>query len=131
MIKLVITPKKNTIARPASVKYYPQPAPATPLSLEDIVKRVETACTLTSSDIKAALDALQHEIIRALSEGNTVRLGDLGSFRLAIKAEGCDTREEAQRKSSELVKEVKVKYTQSSAMRRAFDKEMLKFQVKK
>jgi len=72
-------------------------APTTPMTLAQIVKRVEKRSLVSSTDVKAVLDALQYEVIDALQNGNTVRLGDLGSFRLSIKATGFDTSAEAKK----------------------------------
>ena len=66
-------------------------APTTPMSLAQIVKRVEKRSTVSSADVKAVLDALQYEVMEALENGNTVRLGDLGSFRLTMKSQGAPT----------------------------------------
>lgn len=125
MIKYVILAKKNPLNK--KVKYYPQSAPATPMSLAQIVKRVERRSTVSSSDVKAVLDALQFEVIDALENGNTVRLGDLGSFRLTIKADGADSASEAKKKGANLIKQVNVQFTKSTAMRDAFDVKTLDF----
>ena len=85
MVKYVIRSKKNPQKKDV-VKYYPQMAPTTPLSLDQIIKRVEKRSTVSSADVKAVLDALQYEVIEALASGSTVRLGDLGSFRLTMKS---------------------------------------------
>lgn len=84
MIKYVIRAKKNPLTK--EVEYYPQMAPTTSVSLAQVIKHVEKRSTVSSADVKAVLDALQYEVIDALQNGNTVRLGDLGSFRLSIKA---------------------------------------------
>ena len=75
MIKFVIKGKKNP-QKKTETKYYAQAAAATPLTLPQIVKLIEKRSTVSSSDIKAVLDALQFEIIQALQNGNSVRLGD-------------------------------------------------------
>jgi putative DNA-binding protein len=87
MIKYVIQAKKNPLKK-EEVKFYPQAAPTTPVTLAHIVKRIEKHSTMSSADVKAVLDALQYEVIEALENGNTVRLGDIGSFRLTIKGGG-------------------------------------------
>ena len=46
MIKYVIRAKKSPIAK--SVKYYPQMAPTTPVTLAQIVKRIEKRSTVSS-----------------------------------------------------------------------------------
>lgn len=94
-------------------------APSTPMTLAQIVKRVEKRSTVSSADVKAVLDALQYEVIEALENGNTVRLGDLGSFRLTMKSQGVETATEAKKKGALLIKKVNVQFTKSTAMRDA------------
>lgn len=125
MIKYVIQAKKNPIAK--SVKYYPQIAPTTPVTLAQIVKRIEKRSTVSSADVKAVLDALQYEVIDALQNGNSVRLGDLGSFRLSIKANGSTTSDEARRTGANAIKAVNVQFTKSVAMRDALSPSGVEF----
>ena len=127
MIKYIIQAKENRLVKPSTVKYYPQAAPSTPLTINQIVKRIEKRSTVSSADVKAVLDALQYEVIDALQNGNSVRLGDLGSFRLTIKAEGADTAAEAKKKGASLIKQVNVQFTKSAAMRDAFAVNALEF----
>lgn len=56
MIKYVIRAKKNPIDR--TVKFYPQMTPTTPVTLAQIIKRVEKRSTVSSTDVKAVLNAL-------------------------------------------------------------------------
>lgn len=116
MIKYVIRSKKNPQKKDV-VKYYPQMAPTTPLGLEQIIRRVEKRSTVSSADVKAVLDALQYEVMEALASGSTVRLGDLGSFRLTMKSEGAATAAEAKQKGAQLIKRVNVQFTKSTTMR--------------
>ena len=116
MIKYVIQAKKNPLNK-NEVKYYLQMVPTTPMTLAQIVKRVEKRSTVSSADVKAVLDALQYEVIEALEAGNTVRLGDLGSFRLTIKADGVPTAAEAKKKGAQLIKQVNVQFTKSTTTR--------------
>lgn len=125
MIKYVIRAKKNPIAK--SVKYYPQIAPTTPVTLAQIVKRIEKRSTVSSADVKAVLDALQYEVIDALQNGNSVRLGDLGSFRLSIKANGSDTSAEAKKTGANAIKAINVQFTKSTAIRDALSPSGVEF----
>ena len=125
MIKYVIQEKKNPLN--GEVKYYPQIAPATPMTVDQIIKRVEKRSTVSSADVKAVLDALQYEVIDALESGNSVRLGDLGSFRLTIKADGMATAAEAKKQGAKLIKQVNVQFTKSTAIRDAFEVQRLDF----
>lgn len=69
--------KRNPIAK--NMKNYPQMAPTTPVTLAQIVMRIEKLNTVSRADLKAVLDALQYEVINVLQNGNSVRLGELGS----------------------------------------------------
>lgn len=129
MIKFIIRRKKNNLSQASKVMYYPQMAPSTPMTLAQITKQIEKQSTVSSADIKAVLDSLQTTIITALENGNTVRLGDLGSFRLTIKAGGAETAAEARSRGVELIKNVNVKFTPSVTMRKAFMKDSLDFSL--
>ena len=126
MIKFVIRAKKNPLKRD-QVKFYPQMAPGEPVMLRTIVGRIEKRSGVSSASVKAVLDALQYEILQTLSDGNSVRLGDLGSFRLTMHGEGVTTAKEAKEKGANLIKRVSVRFTKSSAMRLALDKRNLIF----
>jgi len=127
MIKYIIQAKKNNFSQSGEVKYYPQIAPCTPMTLSQIVKRIEKRSTVSSADVKAVLDALQYEVIDALQNGNTVRLGDLGSFRLTIQSEGSSTAAAAKKTGAAAIKSVNVQFTKSTAMRDAFATGSLEF----
>ena len=126
MIKYVIQAKRNP-ANIKQTKYYPQMAPGTPVTLAQVVKRIEKRSTVSSADVKAVLDALQYEVIEALTDGNSIRLGDLGSFRLTIKADGAASAAEAKKQGARLIKQVNVQFTKSTAMRDALDVRNLDF----
>ena len=126
MIKFVIRAKKNPLKRD-QVKFYPQMAPGVPVMLRTIVGRIEKRSGVSSASVKAVLDALQYEILQTLADGNSVRLGDLGSFRLTMHGEGASTAKEAKEKGANLIKRVSVRFTKSSTMRLALDKRNLTF----
>ncbi len=125
MIKYVIRAKKNPIDK--TVRFYPQMAPTTPVTLAQIIKRVEKRSTVSSADVKAVLDALQYEVIDALQNGNTVRLGDLGSFRLSIKATGSANSVEAKKAGANAIRTVNVQFTKSVAMKEALSPSNVEF----
>ena len=126
MIKFIIRAKKNPLKRD-QVKFYPQMAPGVPVMLRTIVGRIEKRSGVSSASVKAVLDALQYEILQTLADGNSVRLGDLGSFRLTMHGEGVTTAKEAKEKGANLIKRVNVRFTKSSTMRMALDKRNLIF----
>ena len=111
MIRYVIRQMKNP--RSGSVKFYPHISPTVPVLRKQVIQRIEKTCTLTSSDIKACLDALEDVIVDLLTQGCTVRLGDLGSFRPTLSAEGTTDPEEC---NASLIKRVRVKFCPSGTM---------------
>ena len=126
MIKFEIVGKKNP-QKKTETKYYAQISESTPLTLADIVVLIEKRSTVSSPDIKAVLDALQFEIIQALKNGYSVRLGDLGSFHLTISSNGMATKEEAKKAGASLIKKVTVQFVKSAEMGRAFVLSALSF----
>ena len=102
-------------------------APGVPVMLRTIVGRIEKRSGVSSASVKAVLDALQYEILQTLADGNSVRLGDLGSFRLTMHGEGVTTAKEAKEKGANLIKRVSVRFTKSSTMRMVLDKHNLIF----
>ena len=86
MIKYNVIPRKNPINK--EVKYYAQMAPVNPVTLNDVAEAIASNCTVTLHDCKAVLSALQEQIALNLRNGNSVRLGDLGSFHPVMKSSG-------------------------------------------
>lgn len=108
----VVKAKKSP--KDQSVSYYAQAAKTRSLNLADVAERITQNCTVTEHDVKAVLSALQEQIILALREGFSVRLGDLGSFRPTICSLPSATAEEVTAKN---VKSVRVRFTQGSRLR--------------
>ena len=50
--------------------------------------------TISRADCYAALTALESNIVKMLEQSKIVRLGNLGSFQIAVKSEGKETMEE-------------------------------------
>ncbi len=106
MIQYIVANHKNI--SDGSVKYFAQIAPVTPVNLTDIASRISKTCTVTEHDVKAVLSALQEQIIFCLSDGHSVRLGDLGSFRPTLCSFSYATPEEV---SASSVKFVRTRFT--------------------
>ena len=93
MIPFIAKAKKNPITK--EVKYYAQVAPVDHVELLSITSSISEKCTVTEHDVKAVLSALQMSIAKHITDGSSVRFGDLGSFRLTIKGTPADTKEKA------------------------------------
>lgn len=117
MITFIAQERKNPITR--LVKYYPSIAPCVPMTLTDIVERISQTCTVDAPDVKAVLSALESQIILALRTGHSVRLGDLGSFRLTMSGTGTENKADV---NANLIKRLRVCYTMSARLRSTFRK---------
>lgn len=68
-----------------SLRWYPTIVLNSTATADDVILGVQEKCTLTKVDIKAVLIALEEVIIEQLKLGNSVRFGNLGSFRPTLK----------------------------------------------
>lgn len=64
--------------------YYPVTQPAQTYGAEQLYEYIEKACSLTTSDVKGALDALAHVIAHQLETGNRVEIPEIGYFSVKI-----------------------------------------------
>ena len=97
-------------------KFYIQVAPTVPLTLEQIAKHISSRCTVTETDCLAVLNELETEVITAARNGNSVRLGKLGSFRPTISSRGALAASDVK---LSLVKAVRCRFNPGSRLRAA------------
>lgn len=141
-------PKNETKA------WYPQIALAQTISAEEVIDGIVGKCTLTAPDVKAVLVALEEVVIEQLKLGNSVRFGDLGSFRPTLKTRfwvededgngkwgtgGCKVANDVYEADgttlkfagvkSENIAGMTVRFTPSGQMKRKTTREQLKFRM--
>lgn len=95
--------------------YYAQMAKVQPMNLETIAEIISLRTTVASADVKGVLDSMSKAILFMLKDGHSVRLGDLGSFRLTLASQGHDA--EADVKASS-IKAARMRFTKGSWLRR-------------
>lgn len=111
MIEYKVVERENPVTR--QKVYYAQVARVRPLTLDKIAELIEKRSTVSSADIKAVLDALQFEILNALEEGFSVRLGDVGSFRATLTSRSAESAEAFLPSN---IKRVRVQFSPSGTM---------------
>lgn len=94
--------------------YIPQPAGGQPVDIKDICFEISDKCTLTKADIVAVVAALEESIGRHLTEGNSVRLGSLGSFSPRMSATTSESPEDV---GPENITNVGVRFCPSPALK--------------
>lgn len=75
-------------------KYYASAKTTGEIDIEQLTKRIEKISTVSGADIRAVLYGLVDVVPGELAEGNVVKIGDLGNFRVSISSEGYETAEE-------------------------------------
>ena len=114
MIKFYVTGRLNPITK--TTKFYAQMASPESVDINTVANRIAANCTLTRHDILACLSAFQEQLINNLQDGKSVRLPDLGSFRVTLHSEGADSKESF---SSSHIKGASVRFVPSARLRKA------------
>lgn len=95
-------------------KFYASAKTAGEKTLAALTRDIEKVSGQSSSDVKVVINSLVDIIQKSLSDGQAVRLGDLGSFRVSISSEGKSTEKEVNAKS---IKNSKIVFTPGKALK--------------
>jgi len=107
MIQLKTIQRPNPQDATAARKYYVSTQSSGEVSLEEMSESISEKCTLTETDVLAALTALTKEMTTHLMDGKIVRFGTFGSFQLGLSSNGVETEVESSRLQ---VKKARVKF---------------------
>ena len=105
MIKYNLISRKNPATK--EFAFHATAVPVNPIGLDEIAEEISGKCTVTVHDIKAVVSALEEVTFKHLRNGNSVRLGDLGSFHARISSAGAASEEEF---SPELLRGIRVRF---------------------
>lgn len=83
-------------------------------SLKDISVDIEDRSSLSRGDISNVLDNLVDQIPKYLLDGQSVQLGDLGTFRLSLSSDGVDTPEVF---NTGMIKNLKIIFTPGTMLK--------------
>ena len=89
------------------------------LKEKDVAKLIADETTLNAKEAEMALYQFQKVLLRAMLDGKTIQLGELGSFRLTINTEGVGSLEEV---TTDLIKKVNLRFLPSVTVREALQK---------
>ena len=89
-VSYIVVPRKNPMHKEEEPKFYMKAHATEYIGVTEISKRIEKECTVTRADVMAVLTALEDVIADAISQGQVVRLGELGSFKLSISSKGVE-----------------------------------------
>ena len=89
-VSYIVVSHKNPMNKEEEPKFYLKAHATGFVDVSEISRRIEKECTVTRADVVAVLTALEDVIADAISQGQVVRLGELGSFKLSISSKGTE-----------------------------------------
>lgn len=117
-MKIKLVKKVNPQQPEAEKKWYANPVNQGVITKHRISKDISGRSSLTRGDISNVLENLIDELPKYLTEGNSVKLGDFGTFRLSISGTGSDSPESY---NTANIKKTKVVFTPGAALKRELD----------
>ena len=106
-INYVLVERGNPQKPEEPKKFYAQAKSTGSVTLKELGKEITQRSTVNHADTLAVLEALTQVLADNLSAGKIVRLGDFGTFQIAITSDGAETEKEF---TSNLVKNPKVAF---------------------
>lgn len=83
-VKYSVVPRKNPMNPESPKKFYAQAQSAGILDFESICQTIADRGTCIKGDVMAAIDGLIYSMKQGLSDGRIIRLGEFGSFQIAV-----------------------------------------------
>ena len=113
-----VVARKNNLDKNKAVKYYAKVKNSGLMTEDDLESQLEQMSSLTIGDVKNVVANLQAEILKALSKGNVVKFGEIGSFSIGASSKGTDTSKEF---TAAKITKGHVNFKAGSAMREMVD----------
>ena len=83
----------NPADKTAPKKWYPVLKTISRVEEKEVAKQISDETTLNRKEAEMGIDQLEKVLINNLLSGNTVQIGDWGTFMLTCKSEGSTTKE--------------------------------------
>lgn len=111
--------RKNPSDPNATAKWYPSLRTAGMLKEKEVARQIADETTLNPKEAEMALSQLQKIMLRALSNGESIQLGDWGSFYLTLNAEGTENEADA---NATKVKKVNIRFAPGKELKESIAK---------
>ena len=89
-----VVERKDPSSPEVQGKYYAQAQARGEAGIREMSQRIQQMCTVTRADVMAVLIALEDVVSDSLSNGEIVRLGELGSLQVSLSGEGATTKDD-------------------------------------
>ena len=109
----------NPLNRTAPSKWYATVKTVSQVSEKEAAIQISDETTLNRKEAEMALDQFEKVLVANLLQGNSVQLGDWGSFHLTCNSDAADTKEEITAAS---VKGLNIRFTPGKAIKEAIQK---------
>lgn len=107
-VKYNVVERKNPLNQTAQPKFYAIAKADGEINLRAIAKEIAGGSTTVSdTDVLAVLNDLIKSIARHLNDGEIVKLGDFGTFRITLSSEGVET---AEKVNTSVIKSSKINF---------------------
>lgn len=116
-MKYIVVSRENPQNR-AEQKFYLQARILGTVGLQDICAEIAHSTSLTRGDVISTIMSFLDTIPKYLKMGYSVKLDELGIFRLSIKSNGSNSREEA---TASKVKSIRPLFTASVQLRKEIE----------
>lgn len=99
----------------APKKWYASPVKTGTVTQKTLAKEIANRSSLTSGDVANVIQNLLELLPARLIEGNSIQLGDFGTFRVSFSSDGVDTADEF---ATDKIKGLKILFTPSTDFKR-------------
>jgi predicted histone-like DNA-binding protein len=111
--------RRNPSDASATPKWYPTLRSTSMMKEKEVARQIADETTLNPKEAEMALSQLQKIMLRALHNGQTVQLGDWGSFYLTLNAEGSENEADA---NATKVKKVNIRFSPGKELKESIAK---------
>lgn len=114
-MKYKLVQKGNPAKPDAAKKWYANPVKSGTITQKNLATQISGRSSLTSGDIANVLQNLVELLPQELIKGNSVQLGDFGTFRVSFSSDGAENEKDF---TTDKIKGVKVLFTPSTDFKR-------------
>ena len=111
--------RRNPSDTSATPKWYPTLRSTGMLKEKEVARQIADETTLNPKEAEMALSQLHKIMLRALHNGQSIQLGDWGSFYLTLNAEGSEKEADA---NATKVKKVNIRFSPGKELKEAIAK---------
>ncbi|MDP0531627.1 HU family DNA-binding protein [Porphyromonas gingivalis] len=115
--------RKNPAQPAARAKWYPVLRRIEMMKEKQVARHISDETTLNPKEAEMAVSQLKKVLIAALLNGQSVQLGDWGTFYLTLNSNGVDTEAEV---SATQVKKINIRFRVGKELQEAINKAQLR-----